>query len=647
MERPVPAQSLDEALLTALGEGDSTRRNEAIVTAATLGDPDELVELLAKGSNEIRRSAAVEALSRAGGRSVTALVNALRSADDEVVMYAATALGQTRDASAIPHLIRLVQHPDLNVAQAAIDALGKLRAQSAAAPIEAMLEADPWLRFAAAHALGEIGHPGSAHGLMRATQDPGLSELAIEALGKIASESGAAALANLLVERVGSERWDGVLLALGSALGRLLSTTGLLESRAWKRLTGPEGLPARQHLVHRLSKQDLDPELAAEQHLYKESAIAVLRAMSLPEHYPDLVAAAWDVSMGEPLLGAVVGLGRDMEPSLMAGMQHPDPDIRVFACTALGAMGLDSAITPCQVLLTDGEARVRAASLRTLAILGAKGALPAMLACMSDPDESVRQAAMRTLGTMDAREVTSALLSRPDLATQHAPAVLEVMRQAPCEAQRPYVLAHLHDAREVVRRAAVAVLAANDTAEVIDQLETLLSDPSLAVRIEVVRALGKRRSKRALSLLLDLCERDADTRRECLRSIGNIGDAAAVRRLIALYATVDLPMRLAMIDTLGTIAAPVGEAFLTGLLLDPQPDARGRAVVALGQYTTETAVVRLAATTHDPEPRVRLAALEALSTFMGRPVAIEAFERLCLDPIPAIAALARRCLRLT
>ena len=106
-------------------------------------------------------------------------------------------------------------------------------------------------------------------------------------------------------------------------------------------------------------------------------------------------------------------------------------------------------------------------------------------------------------------------------------------------------------------------------------------------------------------------------------------------------------MRLAVIDTLGTIAAPVGETFLTGLLLDPQPDARGRAVVALGQYTTEIAVVRLAATTHDPEPRVRLAALEALSTFMGRPVAIEAFERLCLDPIPAIAALARRCLRLT
>jgi hypothetical protein len=42
-----------------------------------------------------------------------------------------------------------------------------------------------------------------------------------------------------------------------------------------------------------------------------------------------------------------------------------------------------------------------------------------------------------------------------------------------------------------------------------------------------------------------------------------------------------------------------------------------------------------------------LAALESLSAFSGRPAAVEAFERLCMDPIPAIAALARRCLHKT
>jgi coenzyme F420-reducing hydrogenase gamma subunit len=76
-------------------------------------------------------------------------------------------------------------------------------------------------------------------------------------------------------------------------------------------------------------------------------------------------------------------------------------------------------------------------------------------------------------------------------------------------------------------------------------------------------------------------------------------------------------------------------------------EIRSRAVVAVGQYATDGAVTRLVHSTCDADARVRLAALESLSAFAGRPLAVEAFERLCLDPIPAIAALARRCLRKT
>jgi hypothetical protein len=80
-------------------------------------------------------------------------------------------------------------------------------------------------------------------------------------------------------------------------------------------------------------------------------------------------------------------------------------------------------------------------------------------------------------------------------------------------------------------------------------------------------------------------------------------------------------------------------------LCDRRPDIRGRAVVAIEQYATDGAVERLVHATLDPDPRVRLTALEALSAFSGRPAANESFERLCLDAVPAIAALARRCLR--
>jgi HEAT repeat protein len=644
MEHQGPAQSLDEALLAALGETVSQTGNPLKVGGAVIGQEGGR-ELVGKNEEVARRTAVLDALARGGSRSLSALVSALRSTDDDVAMYAATALGDARDAAAVPHLIRLVQHPDLNVAQAAIDALGKLRAQSAAAPIEAMLEADPWLRFAAAHALGEIGHPGSVHALMRAANDPAISELAVEALGKIATVPAATVLAELLCNRVNGDGFEACLLALGTALRRMVDLSGLADSGSWQRLASAEASGVHKRLVSLLLQRDIEAEGAVDQHFLKEAAIIVIRTLALPSLFPALIEAAWDLAVGEPLLDAVVFSGEVTHACVLAGLRHADADVRVFACTAVAALGIEAAASSCEVLLASNEVRVRVAALRALASLGAQQALPTMLRCLADPSEPVRGAAVRSLGTMDASLVTKALLAESDLAEAQASLVLEVMRIAPCTAQRDFVAKALHDPREEVRRAAVGVLAANEHAEIVEILEPLLRDPEIAVRAEVVQALGKRRSRKALLLLLDQFERDVEIRDQVLRAIGRIGDGSAARRVIELYPNQEHRIRLAIIDALGAITAPTAEPFLARLLTDPQPEIRSRAVVAIGQYATDGAVTRLGLATRDPDARVRLAALESVSAFAGRPVALESFERLCLDPIPAIAALARRCLR--
>jgi HEAT repeat protein len=644
MEDPGPAQSLDEALLAALGEtsvapssaGGQNASSVPVATRVADARPEELP----------RHEPVWDALARGGTRSLSSLVSALRSSDDDVAMYAATALGEARDPAAVPHLIRLLQHPDLNVAQAAIDALGKLRAQSAAAPVEAMLEADPWLRFAAAHALGEIGHPGSVHALMRVATDPAISELAIEALGKIATVPAAAVLADVLVQRADGDGFETCLLALGTALRRMVDRPGLVNSRAWQRLASNEARAKAVHarLVATLVKRDVEPESAVDHHFLKEAAISVIRVLEIPALYPALVDAAWDVAVCEPLLDALMFVGDEARVHVLAGFASADADVRVFCCAAAAALGITEAIALCEGLLTSPEARVRVAALRALAGIGAEP-LPSMLKCLADTSEAVSSAAVRALGAMDASLVTTLLLSDEKLAQSHASAVLDVMRGAPCEAQRSFVLQSLSDTREGVRRAAVAVLAASDNADIIGMLEPLLRDPVVAVRAEVIHALGRRKSRRALGLLLAQFEQDAETRELVLRSIGRIGDGSAARRLVARYPEQEHGIRLAIIDALGAICAPSVEPFLAALLTDPQPDVRGRAVVAIGQYATDGAVTRLVCATRDQDARVRLAALEALSAFAGRPVAVESFERLCLDPIPAIAALARRCLR--
>jgi HEAT repeat protein len=268
-----------------------------------------------------------------------------------------------------------------------------------------------------------------------------------------------------------------------------------------------------------------------------------------------------------------------------------------------------------------------------------------MVRCLADASEAVSGAAVRALGGMDPNRVTVALLAEPRLAEDHTALVLEVMRSLPCAAQQPFVVDALSDPRPTVRRAAVTVLAANDTAETIEMLEPLLRDRAVEVRSEVIAALGRRPSRKALALLLETFDRDRETRDVALRAIGRIGDGPAAQRLITGYPTCDHSTRLAIIDALGGIAAPAAEPFLSEQLRASQPEVRSRAVVAVGQYATDGAVTRLVHATRDADARVRLAALESLSAFGGRAPAVECFERLCLDPIPAIAALARRCLR--
>lgn len=642
MENPGSVPSLDETLLAALS---------GVAPAAPPVPPGPATPNVAREEPQespgreatAERHAVLDALAHGGSSGISALIRALRSSEADVVMYAATALGEARDPAAVPHLIRLLQHPDLNVAQAAIDALGKLRAQAAASPIEAVLEADPWLRFAAAHALGEIGHPGSVHALMRVAADSAISELAIEALGKIATVPAATVLAELLSIRAVSGDFGGCLLALGNAIRRMVDAAGLDGSRAWQRLASGEAAAVHDRLVGLLVARQAHPMPA--EHTLKEAAIAVIRALALPSLYGPLVEAAWDTAVGEPLLDAVVFAGAATHPAVLAGLAHQDPDVRVFCATAAAALGIAEAAEPCVKLLGASETRVRVAALRALAGLSAEAAVPAMLRCLADPSEPVRKAAVRALGAMDAGLVTSALLSERELACAQAPLALEIMRISPCSAQREFVGTALCDGREEVRRAAVGVLASNETLESIEVLEPLLEDPSVAVRAEVVQALGQRRSRRALLRLQEQFDRDPDTRAQSLRAIGRIGDGAAARRLMACYHEHQRWVRLGIIDALGAIAAPAAEPFLAQLLCDRRPEVRGRAVVAIGQYATDGAVSRLAHATMDPDARVRLAALEALSAFTGRPVAVESFERLCLDPIPAIAVLARRCLR--
>jgi hypothetical protein len=94
-EKPGPAQSLDEALLAVLGEGGAIQRLGADGDGSD--EPRDPRLPSSRSDENARRNSILDALARGGSRNISTLIAALRSTDDDVAMYAATALGEARD----------------------------------------------------------------------------------------------------------------------------------------------------------------------------------------------------------------------------------------------------------------------------------------------------------------------------------------------------------------------------------------------------------------------------------------------------------------------------------------------------------------------------------------------------------------------
>src|SRR6185437_8833048 len=229
-------ESLTASLLEALGDVDRGERARAIAGAAEMVDPDLLIEAVADHVDSRRRNAAMDALAKGGARSVPALIRGLRHPDGEVVMFSAGVLARTGSPAAIPHLVSLLDHDDINVAQQVIDSLAQMRSAVAVEALVRVLDRDPWLRFAAVHALGEIGDQRAVPALAPLLADDGVRGAVIRAMGKIGSTDALAFLFRVVRENQDTSTFAQCLSAIGEALEFQPSEEALQNIADWTEL---------------------------------------------------------------------------------------------------------------------------------------------------------------------------------------------------------------------------------------------------------------------------------------------------------------------------------------------------------------------------------------------------------------------------
>src|SRR6185295_17238168 len=159
-----------------------------------------------------------------------AVVALLQDAEPDVVLQAVLILERMRDPRALEPLHAALAHPDPNVQQEALLAVGGLGDARSIPHLLPFLDADPWVQMAAVQALGDLRAPQA------------IPHLA----GRLARRRGA-----------GADRWRGRLPGAGGALAgrrggpRGRGSPGASRARAG-RPAGAPGVAAGRLLRHPL-----------------------------------------------------------------------------------------------------------------------------------------------------------------------------------------------------------------------------------------------------------------------------------------------------------------------------------------------------------------------------------------------------------
>ena len=235
----------EPAILRALEDESPAVRERAIRLAARYVEPGVLGAMVADGVDAVRRNAALAALECQGPYALPHLQAMLSLADEDVVMFALQILARIGDPAAAPAVLPLIRHPQLNIAQSAIEALGRLRSREAVPELLALLGGELWLQLAAIDALGAIGDPVAVGPLVELVPDSIMAEPAVLALQRLADPD---SLAPMLARfRLVRERnlQDALLLAIGVVLD--LHGDPAPITRAWGKSCGSIR-PARSRL---------------------------------------------------------------------------------------------------------------------------------------------------------------------------------------------------------------------------------------------------------------------------------------------------------------------------------------------------------------------------------------------------------------
>ncbi len=422
-------QQVVPILLAALQDKRSQVRSTAIVALGMSGRVavPALTGLVKGFSTDAdlawQAAAALELIGPPSQPAVAALLDALQSPVEKVVVHSARALGAIGAESqpALPQLRKLLARENASVRSHVARALGDIgpAAQPAVSDlVKALGDRDPGVRREVAQALGKIG-PGARLAV------PALLTAMNDVDGTVTMQ------AAMALGRIGPDAVPGLVSVLQNENLRHLAVMILGD-------IGPAAKPA----VEALASMELDPNvdrpfrrevllalarigpaakgavpvlmqiLGDKEHTLRPGAAWALAKIGAPEAAPLLVKAVAEerntrLAVVAPIALAVLSPDNasyvDLAlPKLVELLGHDSGTIRFETASAIAAIGPRAkvAVPKLAAALNEPDPALRNAYIAALAAIGpaAAPAMPALLAALADPEPPLRYSATYAVG---------------------------------------------------------------------------------------------------------------------------------------------------------------------------------------------------------------------------------------------------------
>lgn len=566
-------------LLDALGDESWRVRRAAVEGLARRAAPDAIAALLASvrenHHNLAVLNSALQVLAMSDVDTLSPLVECLRGEDADLRMQAALALGEQRDARAVPELLAALDDEDVNVRYHAVEALGKLRAAEAADALAGVAETrDFFLAFPALDALKRIGDARVAPRVLPLLEDELLREAAAEVLGELGDEETVAPLAALLnAPDAPTNAAARALAALHDRYERLHGEGSYIADLS-RAAINPAGAQNLLEALEEAGDGELRP-LALVVGWLEGAAVerALTRLLGQADARGEVIEALVRHGSGvtdllieqlgsedlEIRKAAAVALGRIGDaravPALVEVLEE-DSELTFAAADALAKIGDQRAFEPLLARVGDASASARQAVIGALNSLGSPEMPARVRPLLSDADPNVRESAVRIAGYFGYAECADLLLERcHDEDERVRRAAVEHLPYLEDERATPALVRALRHETPRVRAAAAAAMAQAEGGEVSARLIEALADEDSWVRYFAARSLGRQEAAESAGALAELARGDKSShvRIAAVEALGRIGGETAVRVVSVLVNSGEPDLARAALNALGAM----------------------------------------------------------------------------------------------